>query len=233
MNQKELKNIWWIILTFTVIIFIGVLLNYIFPDFTASSGYTFIKDLITLALTVAGLITANKGLFTWKDQFNYNKEAEIANGLKFSVLKLRDAIKHVRNPAIWNTESYEAIQRFKNKYPDRANDKDLEKNANGYVYEMRWEEITKAYTEMESHLLEAEVLWGNEVLEKVRPLKEKVTKLNVSLRQYLQPELRTTKSLELHEIVYDQGGENDEDAFSKKVTEAVKEITSYINQKLS
>ena len=143
-------------------------------DFINQSTYLFIKDLITFVLTIAGIIIASKGLSTWKKQIKWNKENEISYNLNYSILKLRDAIKHVRNPAIWNSENYKAIQYFKNKYPNRKDDENLEKNSSIYVYEMRWEEITNAYTEMESHLLAVEVLWGSEILNKIKPLRKKV-----------------------------------------------------------
>jgi hypothetical protein len=115
------------------------------------------------------------------------------------------------NFAIWNAENYKAIQYFKNKYPERKDDENLEKNSSIYVYEMRWEEITNAFTEMESHLLSAEVLWGSEILNKIKPLRKKVTELSINLKQYLTPELRTKKPEEIDKII--------------------EEITNYIKQK--
>lgn len=200
-------------------------------DFINQPTYLFIKDLITLALTVAGIIVASGGLSTWKKQIRGKKIFEVSYNLNYSVLKLRDAIKHVRNPAIWNNENYKALQYFKNKYPDRIDDVNLEKNSSIYVYEMRWEEITNAYTEMESHLLAAEVLWGSEILDKIKHLRKKVNELNISLQQHLNPNLATKKPEELNKIIYDVGNENEKDAFSQEVDTAVDEIANYIKMK--
>jgi len=200
-------------------------------DFINQSTYLFIKDLITFVLTIAGIIIASKGLSTWKKQIKWNKENEISYNLNYSILKLRDAIKHVRNPAIWNSENYKAIQYFKNKYPNRKDDENLEKNSSIYVYEMRWEEITNAYTEMESHLLAVEVLWGSEILNKIKPLRKKVTELSISLQQYLNPELRIKTPEVLDNIVYDMSSENEKDVFSQDIDKIIEEITNYIKQK--
>lgn len=190
------------------------------------------KDLITVILTIVGLLIARSGLLTWKRQVKGVKEFEIAYNLNYSLLKLREAIKHVRNPFIWNAENSKALQHFKNKYSDSSNNEDLKRNSDTYVYEMRWEEITKSYTEMESHLLGAEVLWGPEILDKISPLKDKVIKLKISLMQYLEPETRAMSSEEIHDIIYDRSHGGEEDVFSKETGASIEEITKYIKQKI-
>jgi hypothetical protein len=197
-----------------------------------------IKDIITFLFTLSGLIIASMGLSTWKKQIKGTKYFDTAYSLHYSILKLRDAIKHVRNRGIWPAESAKAIEDFKNKYPDRVDEVDIKKNSSRYVYQMRWEEIASAYTEMESHLLAAEVLWGPEILKKILPLKQKVTKLNITLKYFFDPELvkvmadTTDKYMKLHDIVYDQSIENNDDTFSKEVNDSIKEIDEYIQQKL-
>ena len=64
-----------------------------------------IKGLITTGLTIWGLVIAMRGLATWRKQIKGTKEFDVAYNLNYSVLKLRDAIKHVRNPAIWPSEN--------------------------------------------------------------------------------------------------------------------------------
>lgn len=200
-------------------------------EFINQSTYIFIKDLITFILTIAGMIIAGIGLFTWKKQIRGTKEFETSYNLNYSILKLRDALTHVRNPMIWNNEFTKALEYFKNKYPNKINEQDLEKNSSVYVYQMRWEEITNAYTEMESHLLAVEVLWGSEILNKIRPLKKQVTKLNISLQQYLTPELQTNNRQELFKIIYDASDENNKDTFSQETDKIIEEIANYIKKK--
>lgn len=195
--------------------------------------FTHGKDILTSILTIWGLVIASKGLSTWKKQIKGSKYFETSYNLNYSVLKLRAAIKSVRNPAIWPAETYAASKYFKNKYPDKVEAGDSNPNSNGYVYEMRWEEISTAYTELESHLLAAELLWGREILEKIKPLRKKVSKLNISLKHYFDPNLRELKNREeLFDIIYDQSSEDEEDKFSKEVSFAVQEISSYLKAKI-
>ncbi len=68
-----------------------------YMNFINGPIYLFIKDVITAVLTVAGLVIAVIGLYTWKKQIKGTKEFETFYDLYYSVLKLRDAIKYVRN----------------------------------------------------------------------------------------------------------------------------------------
>ncbi|MFH1769173.1 MAG: hypothetical protein ABH833_00715 [Parcubacteria group bacterium] len=187
------------------------------------------SDAITAVSAIVITALAVYGIAEWKRKIKGAKEFETAYELHYSVLEVRSAIKHVRNPAIWPGEDREAL---KTKYPDRPSE-DREKNSHWYVYEARWEKIINAYTKMESHLLAAEVLWGPEIFNKIKPLKKKVTELNIKLRQYLDPALRTSSSGDLDAIVYDSSNEDGEDTFSLEVSQVIKEIADYIKQKIS
>ena len=194
--------------------------------------YLPIKDVITFLFTLTGLVIAGMGLATWKKQIHGTKEFETAYNLRYSILKLRDAIKHVRNPMIWPSESNRALKHSKEKYPEKQKE-ETDKTTNAYVYEMRWEEIVSASTEMESHLLSAEVLWGTEILNLVKPINKKITELNICLKQNFQPEFRTKDFKEIRDVMYDISGEEGEDKFTQDVTSAVKEINNYIKNKIS
>lgn len=199
-------------------------------NFLNSACYQFIKDIITVLISVGVLFIAKKGLETWKAQTKGVKAYEIAYNLNYAILKLRNAIRYVRNPAIWPSESYGAVQYAKTKYPDK-NPEEIQKDSDPYVYEMRWEEIKNASTEVNSHLLGAEVLWGEEILELMKPLNRKITELNIALQQKFNLDSRTKTSTEIFNIVY-EGGE-EKDTFSKEVNEAIQGLTDYIKSKLS
>lgn len=196
---------------------------------TNQSWYLITKDVLTIFFTVAGLIIAGMGLWTWKKQIKGTKNFETAYNVYYSVLKLRDAIKSVRNPAIWLPEMDKALQYSKDKYKNKTLE-EIEKNVHPYVYEMRWEEIIRALTEMESHLLSAEVLWGPDLLKLVRPLNAKVSELNISLKQNFQSEIRTKNFDKIHEAIYDIG---DQDKFSASINQAIKEIEVFLKPHLN
>lgn len=192
--------------------------------------YIIAKDIITFILTVIGLVIAGNGLATWKKQIKGTKEFDTAYNLYYSTLKLREAIKNVRNPAIWLPEIDIAKKHTKEKNPQRTEEY-IENNSHVLVYEMRWEGIIKASTEMESHLLAAEALWGPEITNLIRPLNKKVTELNIALRQNFNPDLRTKNQLELHDIIYNQSSESEEDVFGKEVSDIINTINEYLKNK--
>ncbi len=194
--------------------------------------YIFIKDLATVILTIWGLIIAGRGLATWKKQITGVKEFETAYNLRYSILKLRDSIKHVRNPAIWPSESQKATKYAEAKYPEKIGG-DLGSGSHPYVYEMRWEEIVTSSTEMESHLLAAEVLWGPEVLKLIKPLNKKITELNICLKQYFEPDFRTQSLEKLRKVIYDMSGEDAKDEFSLEIEKTIKAIVEYIKDRIS
>ncbi|MCR4276123.1 MAG: hypothetical protein NUV90_01935 [Candidatus Parcubacteria bacterium] len=202
--------------------------------FINNSYYIFAKDIITFLFTGTGLVIAGMGLATWKKQIKGVKEFETAHDLRYSILKLRNAIRNVRNPVIWPSESYQAMQDYKIKYPNKL-ETDAEKDSHAYVYEIRWKAILAATAEMESHLLAAEVLWGPEILSLIKPLNKEIGELNISLRQYFQPELRTKDFMELHNVIYYKGDYNEDgtDDFDNRVLQAIDGVTSYIKNKIS
>jgi hypothetical protein len=198
---------------------------------TNQDWYLITKDILTALFTLAGLIIAGLGLATWKKQIKGSKEFEAVHNLHFSMLKLREAIKHVRNPAIWPSESQRAVKFIKERNPEKS-DEELKKNENAYVYEMRWQKITDAYTEAESYLLTAEALWGHEIMDLTKPLNKKVRELNINLNQNFAPEMRTKDLMAIHDVIYDKSSETEQDAFSAEVSKNVDAIADYLRKKI-
>ncbi len=199
---------------------------------TNQDWYLITKDVLTALFTLAGLIIAGFGLATWKKQIKGSKEFEAAHNLHFAMLKLREAIKHVRNPAIWPSESQRAVKFIKERNPEKS-DEEVKKNEHAYVYEMRWQKITDAYTEAESYLLTAEALWGHEIVDLTKPLNKKVRELNINLNQnFSAPEMRTKDLMAIHDIIYDQSSETEQDAFSTEVSKYIDTIADYLRGKI-
>lgn len=193
--------------------------------------YLLTKDVLTALFTLAGLIIAGLGLATWKKQIKGSKEFEAAHNLHFAMLKLREAIKHVRNPAIWPSESQRAVKFIKEKSPEKS-DEELKKNEHAYVYEMRWQKITDAFTEAESHLLTAEALWGHEIIDLTKPLNKKIRELNINLNQNFAPEMRTKDLMAIHDVIYDKSSETEQDAFSAEISKSIDAIADYLRKKI-
>lgn len=194
--------------------------------------YLIVKDVLTVLFTLAGLIIAGLGLATWKKQIKGSKEFDAAHNLHFAMLKLREAIKHVRNPAIWPSESQRAVKFIKERNPEKS-EEDLRKNEHSYVYEMRWQKITDAYTEAESYLLTAEALWGHEIMDLTKPINKKVRELNINLNQnFSEPEMRTKDLMAIHDVIYDKSSETEQDTFSAEVSKYIDAIADYLREKI-
>ena len=193
--------------------------------------YLITKDVLTVLFTLTGLVIAGLGLATWKKQIKGSKEFEASHNLHFAILKLREAIKHVRNPAIWPSESQRAVKFIKERNPEKS-DEELKKNENAYDYEMRWQKITDAYTEAESYLLAAEALWGHEIMDLTKPLNKKVRELNINLNQNFAPEMRTKDLMAIHDVIYDKSSEAEQDAFSAEVSKYIDAIADYLREKI-
>ncbi len=190
-----------------------------------------IKDIVTFVLTALGLVIAAEGLSTWKKQTKGVRQFDAAYNLHLSLLKLRDAVKFVRNPAIWPSESNEAVEYTKKRHPNKPVE-EIAQNTGPHVYEMRWQKITMARTEVESHALAAEVLWGSEVQKKIQPMYKKVADLNFTLWQRFSNPYFNPKDMKWHYIIYDTSTFEKEDSFSTEVNSIVTEIGDYLRQKI-
>ena len=200
-------------------------------NFVNQDWYLITKDILTALFTFSGLVIAGFGLATWKKQIKGSKEFEAVHNLHFAMLKLREAIKHVRNPAIWPSESQRAVKFIKERSPEKS-DEELKKNEHAFVYEMRWQKITDAYTEAESYLLEAEALWGHEIMDLTKPLNKKVRELNINLNQNFAPEMRTKDLMAIHDVIYDKSSETEQDAFSTEVSKSIDAVADYLRGKI-
>lgn len=191
--------------------------------FLSSPYYSFVKDVIYFLIAAAGLWVAWQGLFTWREQIKGHVEYETARRLYRAVLKLRDAMSYVRNPGIWPSESAEAEE----KYPKE------EKGTTNAVYRMRWEKMIDTLSELQAEQLEGEVLWGKEVIEKIKPMRACVTKLNIAIsNMFRSPEYRVRSAKEEHEIIYEaRYDEQNIDAFSKEIDAAVDSVGNYLKPK--
>lgn len=213
----------------------GIVFDCWYPDFVNSSLYLFTKDLMTFALGIAGVYIAAGGLFIWKNQIEYTKQHEAADNLHHSLLKLRDAIKYVRNPAIFPSESYEAEQHFKSKYPS-ASEEEIKKGTYPYVYELRWKKIQSVSSHLDENLLMAEVLWGRKIRTLLIPLTQKITELNIALKQNFEPkEYRTKDTMQIHDVIYDKSNwmNDQEDDFGNEINKAIEAIMDYTKEKTS
>jgi hypothetical protein len=179
------------------------------------------------AAIVAGVATVI-GLATWKKQLKGQTEYELAKRYLKSALKLREAIRTVRNPWITPGEKAQAIK-------DSGIDQISKEQTTGIVYQFRWKRILEALTDLEAEALEAEAIWGKNANELIDPLLKCVGKLsgqiNIFLNSDLQYDMTAEDKKEIREIIYDTRSDKP-NAFTEQVDEAIKHIELYIRPHL-
>lgn len=174
------------------------------------------------AIIISGL--AIYGVREWKRQIKGKTEYEIARRLLRSSLKLRDAIKYVRNPFIPVEEMKSAVKE------QGFNEKEYEDNnkMNLAVYSVRWKKVQEAWTNLEVDLLEAEVSWGDEPVKISRPLTTSARKLFSAIQLYLRDKARITED----KIIYNQGSEEEPDDFTIEVNRSIEDIRKFLKHHL-
>lgn len=202
-----------------------------------------IASILSGAAAVAAFIAAFvawKGLKSWRDQLTGRTEYELARRILRAVYQLRDAIQAVCNPAIFPSEFLQARDESGIQPDDSipgTNAEDIQA-----VYNQRWKLITAAISDLGVESLEAEVLWGQEVVQHLKPLRHQcVSKLRMHLEHYIsmrndnpyqQPNLSAEEYQETHNIIYMTSNDPSKDAFTGEITQAVQSFENFIRSYL-
>lgn len=198
-----------------------------------------VKDIITAlsALAVAGIATL--GLQTWKKELKGRTEYELARRLLRAVYKARHAIHLIRNPLMFAGEIVQSLQEANiqvDQHDERYNA--ISQRA---VYTRRWQKVEDALTELQLDTFEAEVVWGQEASEKMRPLRKNVSTLFANIQIYLkhieEPSrytLDTETRQEMETVIYDPGLEDpSRNSFTVEITDSVRQIEEYLRPHLN
>lgn len=171
------------------------------------------------AVIVAGV--AVFGLVGWRRQMMGKTNYEIARKYLKASLKLRDAVKFVRNPFIPLGEMQSALEANGFKAEEYSDNQKMNRS----VYSTRWNKVREAWTNLEAELLEAEVSWGPGARKAQISLDSLVRELYAELSMYLEGHSRASTD----SIIYNIG---DTDEFSKKIDAAIKEIETFLRPHL-
>lgn len=189
--------------------------------------FSHFKEILYFLVTVGGLLVAVLGLKTWRKQIKGKTEYEAARKLYKAVLQLRDGISFVRNPFIPVSEMVKAEEQYKKENPNATSD------SNNAVYQARWNKIVEAMSAVELELLEAEVLWGKEIKEVIKPVLDCVKKLNITLFKFLNPQFKISNHENLRTIMYEINNPSEKDEFTVEVVKAVEKVADYLKPKIN
>ncbi len=183
--------------------------------------FNIVANSITSVSAVIVAVVAIFGLVGWRRQMMGKTSYEIARRYLKASLKLRDAVKFVRNPFIPLSEMQSALEVNGFKAEEYSDNQKM----NRAVYSTRWNKIREAWTNLEAELLEAEVSWGSEARKAQVNMDSLVKELYSALNIYLDG--RATDGTD--SIIYNIG---DKDEFSKKIDAAIKEIEIFLRPHL-
>ncbi len=168
------------------------------------------------------------GLHTWRKQLKGKSEYEKAKEVLKAVYTVRDAFNYVRNNFIF---SYE--------YPEEMLDSSgylkngFKYEGNLHVYNKRLELLNEAFLELEEKHLDAQIEWGSEFQDVIKPLRECRGELLSAIRLYLEDLKQNTNittspedKMDILKKVFFQEADSEHGDFTKKINDAVDKFYS-------
>ena len=191
----------------------------------------FFKELCIAFAAVGGFVIALLGLRTWRKELKGKTEYDLARRILATTYKIRNAIQSVRNPFMPPSE-YSGTESGKN-------EKDAQDQGIAEAYQKRWNFVNEGLIELDVVTLEAEAIWGPEILEDMKPLKECSKELFINIKHYLlirqsevyREQMLKEKSEKIEKIIY-SGNSPDDDEFYRSLLDAVKKIEERVKPHL-
>lgn len=198
---------------------------------------TFTKDIILTLGAVVAMYVAVRGLNTWNRQLKGGVEYDLTRRLLKCTYRFREAIKAARNPVMFvneqpNPPDAEALVMSK---------EELRYYGLSQAYQGRWNKVTAARDDLQTELLEAEVIWGKDIHEKFEPLFTLQRELFSDIHAYLivcNPAEHTDSKHAMSEIrrkrrevLYDTSS-FEPDTFTGDVEKAISGIETFLKPHL-
>jgi hypothetical protein len=196
-----------------------------------------IKDVVLAASAVVGAVVAVRGLNTWNRQLQGGAEYELARRVLKLTYRLRDVIKAVRHPVMWAAEMPS---------PSEADAATMSRDevrhyGTAMAYQARWQKVADVRTELQTELLEAEVLWGSELRKRFEALNKLEHELLIAVRSFLDVSDPRTHEARKQAVFKRQQGARDVmyddlsdkgDEFTQDVVRAIQPIEDYVKPHL-
>ncbi len=188
-----------------------------------------IKDLMTIIASSVAVYVALRGLHTWRRQLLGQSQYDLSRRLLAKTLKVRDSIQAVRNPMMHLSVN--------------AGDKASQLESEKAEYSRRLAELDKSWSELRVESLEAEVLWGKQISDVLKPLTHCRAELisNIWLHFWMEgayalPSTTVDNSPERvaknDGVIYFTSEDSEADEFSGQLKKAVNSIEDYLRPKL-
>jgi hypothetical protein len=197
------------------------------PPPELASWVSLVRDALTGCAALVGAVVAVIGLNAWHRQLKGKTDYELARRLLKAAYKVRDAIRSVRNPAIFEGEARAAQKEVEIDEPA------LKQNPNAArafsVYQFRWKRLAEAMAELDAESFEAEISWGEGIKVKIREVRKLVHELRLAINSHIDAAAgmgrQPIASTESHRAtLYDTCDLENPDVFTCRVQAAVSAI---------
>lgn len=186
-------------------------------------------EAITAIAAVFGAAAAWSGVNAWRSELKGRANFDAARNLLRSVYKIREGFFLVRQRLIVESE-------FPSGYSGSGGSTPKERkqhaSAMAHVFQNRWQALGPAVEEIEAHRIEAEVLLGKDVAEKMEPFLFCVRRLQVGIQSYLedieQPDPNDKEfTIQLRKTVFGRRDDKDNE-LSQEFVQAIAGIESVL-----
>lgn len=123
------------------------------------------KIIVAILSTITLTTVAIMGLFTWKTQLKGKTEYDLARRLLRAIYKTRDAIDTIRSPFASASEISTSLEEAEIDIDHFDSDYHIKSQTS--LYQRRWRYVSEAMRDLDLESFEAEVLWHDEIREKI------------------------------------------------------------------
>lgn len=181
------------------------------------------RDIIVAGAGITGACVAVCGLRTWRRQLLGAAEYDLAKRLLRAVYEWREAIARLRHPFMWAEEM---------RLSDGHQCSSMEHDHDAGVvraYQRRWDGVRSARLTLDTVILEAEVVWGQEVRRDVDSLLSLQLELFDTVSDYVRglalpgdqrPRITPEQLRQRHSVLY-LSGRPEDDEFGQRVTATI------------
>lgn len=196
-----------------------------------------VKDAVLGSAAVIGAYVALRGLSTWNRQLKGGVEYELTRRILKCTYRLREAIKGVRHPVMLGTEM---------PYPDEAQAANMSREQIRFyglsnAYQQRWDKVNEVRDDLQTELLEAEVIWGRAIHAEFEPIFELQRELFRAVHAYVSssnpdesPEGRAVYQdivVKVRGILYEVPGDK-ADTYAQAISDGINRIEAFLKPHL-
>lgn len=183
-----------------------------------------LKDIVTIAGTIAAAIFGFVGLKMWRMQLRSTNNNDLARKILVALYKVKLSVMHLRRP--FREVSIPDDKRFNTEAQNEAFAKQ---------YQEEWDRLRNDRIELQVACVEAQALWDKGFLSNLVPLNQCITELEMHLQEYLRSKTKLHAEpmfdrKETHKIIFGLGTAQDE--FGTKFDTAIDDIDGKVRPHL-